>query len=103
MANVANDADDLVGLVPATGPDDESLAQCFFLREDAFGERLANDDHPRALAHFLVSEVAAAPQRNSHRAEVVLIDATKVGESIIGGNGRTAFDSERHLVRLTTE
>src|SRR6478672_10189969 len=103
MANVANDADDLIGLVLDSGPDDQSLAQCFFVREDAVDERLADDDHPGALAHFLVSEVTAAPQRDSHRAEVVLIHATKVGKSVIGRNGRPAFDSERHFVRLTTE
>src|ERR1044072_1062968 len=103
MANVADDADDLVGLVPASGPNDQSLAECFFVRENVVHERLAPDDHPGALTHFLVSEVAAALQRDSHRAEVVLIHATKVGKSIIGRNGRSALDCERHLVRLTAE
>src|ERR1044072_8222918 len=103
MANVANDADDLVGLVPHSGPDDQSLAQCFFVREDAVDESLANDDGLSALAHFLISEVAPPPQRDSHRAEVVLIHSTKVGESFIGRNDRTAFDCVRHVVRLSTE
>src|SRR2546423_14656709 len=103
MANVGNDADDLVGLVPDSGPDDHSLAQCFFVREDAVDESLADDDRLVALAHFLLSEVAAAPQRDSHRAEVVLIHSTKVGKSFIGRNDRTAFDCVRHVVRLTTE
>src|SRR2546421_5743230 len=103
MANVANDADDLVGLVPDSGPDDHSLAQCVFVREDAVDESLADDDRLVAFAHFLLSEVAAAPQRDSHRAEVVLIYSTKVGKSFIGRNDRTAFHCVRHVVRLTTE
>src|SRR5258705_12260648 len=103
MANVANDADDLVGLVPDSGPDDHSLAQCFFVREDAVDESLADDDRPVAFAHFLIGEVAAAPQRDSHRAEVVLIHATKVNKSFIGRYRRTALDYERPVGTLTTE
>src|SRR5688572_14073822 len=103
MANVANDADDLVGLVPDSGPDDQSLAQCFFVWEDAVDESLADDHRLVALARFLLSEVAAAPHRDSHRAEVVLIHATKVGKGYIGPNRRTAFDCVRHVVRLTRE
>src|SRR5258706_15591528 len=103
MANAASDVDDLLGLVTDSGPDDQSLAQCFLGREDAVDESLGEDDRLVALAYFLLSEVAAAPQRDSHRAEVVLIHSTKVGKSFIGRNDRTAFDCVRHVVRLTTE
>src|SRR6267142_996802 len=83
MANVANDADDLIGLVPDSGPDDQSLAQCFLVREDAVDESLTDDDRLVALAHFLLSKVPSAPQRDSHRAEVVFIHAAKVNKSYI--------------------
>src|SRR5258705_9136321 len=102
MASVANDADDLIGLVPDSGPDDQSLAQCFLVREDAVDESLTDDDRLVALAHFLLSKVPSAPQRDSHRAEVVLIHAAKVNKSCIG-RGRTAFDSVRHVPGFTTE
>src|SRR6267154_1732056 len=57
MASVANDADDLIGLVPDSGPNDQSLAQCFLVREDAVDESLTDDDRLVALAHFLLEKV----------------------------------------------
>src|ERR1700752_1003804 len=102
MASVSNDADDLIGLVPDTGPDDQSLAQCFLVREDALDESLIDDDRLVALAHFLLSKVPSPLQRDSHRAEVVFIHAAKVNKSYIG-RGRTAFDCVRHVPGFTTE
>src|SRR5215203_1073726 len=102
MSNVANDADDLIRRVPGSGPDDHSLAQCFLVREHAVDESLTDDDRRVALPHFLLSKVPSTPQRDSHRAEVVLIHAAKVNKSY-SGRGRTAFDSVRHVPGFTTE
>src|SRR5829696_2522158 len=102
MANVANDADDLVGLVAHSRH--QAFAQCLFIRKRCLYELLADYDYFVALPDLLLGEVPPAPQRDSHCVEVVLIHATKVGaKTFIGRNGRTAFDCERHVVRLTTE
>ena len=83
MPNVANDADDLIRL--AADSRDQSFAQCFFVRKSRIDELLADDDHLVALSHFLLGEIPSAQQRNSHRAEVVLVHATKVNAKAWSG------------------
>src|SRR5215217_7689441 len=100
MANIANDADDLVRLVHSC---DQSFAQWVFIRKRCIYKLLANYDYFGVLPDFLLGEIPSTPQRDSHRAEVVLIHTAKIGKSFIGADGGTAFDNERHVVSLATE
>src|SRR6185436_18898691 len=103
MANVAHDADDLTGLVPTSGPDDQSLAQCLFIWKHCVYKLLADYEYLVALSNLLLGEVAPALQRDSHRTEVALIHSTKAGKCLVGRIDRTAFDCERHVHIFTTE
>src|SRR6185369_8893504 len=101
MANVANDANDLVRL--AAYSRDQPFAEWFFTGKRCISKLLADYEHFGALPDLLLGEVPSAPQRDSYRAEVVLIHATKAGQNFIGRNDRKAFDYVRHAVRLSTE
>src|SRR5215216_4625360 len=100
MTNVANDADDLVMVAHSR---EQPFAEWFFIGKRSICKLLADYEHFGALPDLLLGEVPSAPQRDSHRAEVVLIHATKGGKNFIGRNDRKAFDYVRHPVRLTTE
>ncbi len=47
----------------------QSFAQRLFVGEHRVDELLADHYHFRAFTHFLLGEIPAAQQRNSHRSE----------------------------------
>src|ERR1041384_1859324 len=102
MTNVSDDTDNLEGLI--TQRADQTFAQRLFIRENSVDKLLANHEHLVALPHLLLGEVSSSQQRNVHRVEVLLIDATKVSiKSLVRADRWPAFDCERKIVQLTTE
>ena len=102
MANVTDDADDLVGRT-ADGRY-QSFAKWFFIRKNCVDELLADNNDFIALSYFLIRKISSAQERNTQRAEVVLIDATEVcAERLVNRNGWTSFYREWQVIELATQ
>src|SRR5262249_47740269 len=82
----------------------QSFAQRLFVGEDAARQRFADQNHFSVLPDFLLGEAATAQQRNPHRAQIILIDATKIRvEFLPRPDWRSAFYGEGRIVGLAAQ
>ncbi len=78
MTNVAHNADDLVRLVRLPIPVTRRLPNASSFGKAALTSSWLTMTTLSLRLHFLLGEIASAQQRNSQRAEIVLVHATKV-------------------------
>src|SRR5262245_56946154 len=80
----------------------QALSESFFVREVALCERFIDDRDAWRIFRIAVGENASLLQRNVHRAEVIGVDRSVLGQPYFARRSWTTFNLER-VIELSTQ